>query len=543
MSTNAKTVRAEVLINSAVVPVSQVVLRHRVNELPQVTFNLQIDNRSEGSTEINLPLFTKFVGDQQEYLINRFRTFNFNDLSNQGTIDKALRADLAVRVVDGDDKVLNFSGFLSQPSFSVLQGELGLTFNGIHSMAAMQNLNLQLYTLIQLYAVRNLTIPTGTNESFNSIGTHVDAILQNIFTQFETALNVSSRNFTELAATHQINKAVYTKFVKNFLDVSKGRTIMPLVSDLLPAQLRGSVQARVDGEIERQLLGGQNFLDIVLQGFIPSFKLQMNSNWNGQTWMEVIRTHEDVGQRVVVAPIENIKFDVAASIEAPLQRVYVRCGRLELYGLLDQLSNGNDLRQMAAFPPITDAEIKGQAPELAPGVAYMVDAPEWLQDSVTTADTLSPTDNSDHTLSATLSKFRAQEQSFRNVQEQRQPILQWLAEFTYKDHYLRYTSAFVTTPLMLGVEVGKTYLVKALDGTELFTGYLVEVSHAITMGQKDGVARTNLTFSHVKISGVSHNDLSLAQYVAQSPQLATVETFTPSASSKILPDTEELGQA
>jgi len=543
MSTNAKTAKAEVLINSAIVPVSQVVLRHKINELPQVTFNLQLDNRDGGSTGIDLPTYIKFVGDQQNYLVNRFRRVNGRDLSNQSTIDRALQADLAVRVVDGDGKVLNFSGFLTQPTFNVQQGEIGLMFNGVHSMAAIQNLNLQLYSMVQLYAIRNLTLPTGANESFNSIGTHMDAIILNIFKQFEDGLNPGNRNYSELAATHQINKAIYEKFVKNFLTVSKGRTIVPLVNAIVPEKVKGSLQARVDGEIGRILLGGQNFLDVVLQGLVPDFKFQMNANWNGQAWLEVIRTQENVGDRSITAPIESISFSVASSIEAPIQRVYVRCGRLDLYGLLDMISQGTTLRQMSAYPPITEEEKAGKKPNLAPGVAYVTDAPAWLQDDVATADTISPTDNSDHSLAASLSKFRAREQSFLDTQLQREDIMQWLAEFTYKEHFLRYTSAVMSVPLMLEAEVGKTYLVNSPDGTKLFTGFLDEVSHSIVLGQKDGVAQTVLHFSHVKVAGVEFDDLSLSRYVAQSSMLADVETFTPSSSSKILPDTDQIGQA
>lgn len=537
MSTNAKTVKVEVLLNSLAVPVSQIVLTHTVNELPQVSFNTQIDNRNGGSTEINIPTFMKFCANQQSYLVNRFHTFGAN-LDNASAIDAALKADLAIKVVDGDSNVLNFSGFLSQPSFSVMQGQLNMQFNGIHSMAMLQNLSLQLYPLIQLYAVKDLTLPTGTNESFNSIGTHVDAIISNIFDQFETALNPTFRNYTELQGTHAINRAVYNKFAKNFLEISKGRTLVPLIDESLPGQVKGSAQARVDCEIERLLLSSQNFFSAILEGLIPSFKFQMNADWNGKAWLEVIRMHEDPGARLIVAPLENVRFNVAASIEAPLSRVYVRAGRLDLYAYLDQTSNSSDLRQMVAYPPISQSELDGTAPELGPGVAYVVDAPEWLQDNSTAANTLSPTDDSDLTIDSMLAKFRTQESTFRAQLKARLNILQWLAEFTYKEHFLRYTTAYVSTPLNLLVEVGKTYQVKSTDGVLLFTGYLQSVSHTINLGQEGGEAVSALVFSHIKASGVTFNDLTFQQFVAQAPQIAGVDTFPATTSAQLLPDSQ-----
>src|SRR5882672_2583879 len=119
MSIEAKVVKAEVLVNSLAFPVSHLVLTHTINELPQATFQLQIDNRG-GATDINLPMFTKLCADEQEYLVNRFSTFG-NGLTNAQAIDKALRADLSIRVIDGDGGTLNFSGFLSQPCFQVQQ--------------------------------------------------------------------------------------------------------------------------------------------------------------------------------------------------------------------------------------------------------------------------------------------------------------------------------------------------------------------------------------------------------------------------------------
>jgi len=368
----------------------------------------------------------------------------------------------------------------------------------------------------------------------------VDAIILNIFDQFETSLNPTFRNYTEIAGSHAVNRQVYDKFLKNFLEISKGRTLMPLIDELLPNQVKGSVQARVDAEIERLLLGSQNFLSAIMEGLLPSFKLQMNADWNGKAWLEVIRMHEAPGTRGITAPLENIRFDVAAGIEAPLSRVYVRAGRLDLYAYLDQTSDSSDLKQMVAFPPISKSELDGTPPKLNPGVAYVVDAPGWLQDNSTAVDTLSPVDDSDLNIDTMLAKFRIQESTFRDQLKARLNILQWLAEFTFKEHLLRYTSAYVTTPLNLLVEVGKTYQVKSIDGSLLFTGYLTRVTHTINLSQQGGDAMTTLGFSHIKASGVVIANLQEAQFVAQAVATAAVDSFPATSAAKLLPDSTQV---
>jgi len=534
MSTDTKTVDVEVLINSLSVPVSQIVFSHTINALPQVQFDLQLNNQNGGSTEINLPVFMKFCADQQNYLVNRFSTFGTGLTSEQATT-KALRADLTIKATDGDGNVLNFSGFLSQPEFKVQQGEVDFTFNGVQSMAALQNLSFQIYSLTPNFAIRNLTLLTGSNESFNSIGTHVDTIIQEIFNQFETRLDSTSLNYTSLKGTHAINRQVYDKFLKTFLEISKGRTLIPLVNSDLPEGLKGSVQARADGEIERMLLGSQNFLAAVLDGLIPEFKFQMNADWNGKAWLEVIRTHEDPGTRFITAPIENIRFNVSAAIEAPLSRVYVRIGRLDSWATIDLTADNSNLKQLVAFPPVTEEEKKGGDPKLSPGVAYVVDAPSWIQDNVTTVDVLAPTED-DMTLELSFSKFRTQASSFSQQVLARQDILKWLAEFTFKEHFLRYTTASVTTPLNLLVEVGKTYQVKSPDGTLLFTGYLTSVTHSIALEQTSGSSKTSLQFSHIKATGVRFASIAESQFVAQVPGITPVDTFPSTPSAKRLPD-------
>lgn len=536
MSVDTKTVKVEVLINSAIVPVKSIIFNHTIDQLPTVAFATQIDNRQASATQIDLPLFMSYCRTNQEYLVNRFRT----GFTNEEAVVKGFKSDLAIRAVDGDGKVLNFSGFLSAPSFEVMFGQLGLGFGGVHSMQALQNFNLNLYPMPEFYALKTITLPKGDNESSNSVGTHIDAIVKSVLQQFEDEIEPTNANFKELKETHRINKAAYNGFLQNFLSVSKRLTVMPLVDLQLPQQVANNVQARLDQEIFRILFSAPNFL-LAIQQICEDFKFQMNANWNGQAWLELIKMHEDPGTREIVAPIQNIKFNVAASIEAPVSRVYVRAGKLDLYAYApNNLSLQSNLRQMVAYPPITKAEQEGTPSKLASGVAYIVDAPSWVSDSVTTPAIVRPVDDSNLTIADTLAKFRGLEQTFVDQAIQRQNILQWLAEYTFREHLLKYATAYVSTPLNLAVEVGKTYTVKATDGTPLFTGYLAAVSHTINVEEKGAEATTAMSFSHVKVSGVNLIDLSFAQLVEKVASESVTGDFPGTPQQTILADVQQV---
>ncbi len=536
MSVDTKTVKVEVLINSAIVPVKHIVFNHTIDQLPTVAFSTQIDNRQSTATQIDLELFMNYCRTNQEYLVNRFR----GGFTNEEALVRGFKSDLAIRAVDGDGKVLNFSGFLSSPNFEVMFGQLGLGFGGVHSMQALQNFNLNLYPVPEFYALKTITLPKGDNESSNSVGTHIDAIVKSILQQFEDEIEPTNANFRELKETHRINKAAYNAFLQNFLAVSKTLTVMPLTDLNLPRQIPNNVQARLDQEIFRILFSAPNFLAAIKE-ICESFKFQMNANWNGQAWLELIKMHEDPGTRVIVAPIQNIKFNVAASVEAPISRVYVRAGTLDLYAYApNNLSLQSNLRQMVAYPPITREEQAGKPANLAAGVAYIVDAPSWVSDSVTTPAIVRPVDDSNLTIAETLSKFRNLESTFVAQALQRQNILQWIAEYTFREHMLKYATAWVSTPLNLAVEAGKTYTIKSSDGIELFTGYLHSVTHTINVEAQAAEASTSCTFSHVKVHGANLIDLSFAQLLEKAASESMTGDFPGSPQQTLLADIQQV---
>ena len=92
------------------------------------------------------------------------------------------------------------------------------------------------------------------------------------------------------------------------------------------------------------------------------------------------------------------------------------------------------------------------------------------------------------------------------------------------------SSASITTPLNLGVMMGRTYTVETLDKKPLYTGFLRGISHAIRLDAVGhGQATTALNFSHVIVTG------AVLPYINADPPATIAATPSNSAAAPIIP--------
>lgn len=71
----------------------------------------------------------------------------------------------------------------------------------------------------------------------------------------------------------------------------------------------------------------------------------------------------------------------------------------------------------------------------------------------------------------------------------------------YRDSVLKASTLGLSVPLDVTLTPGRRYLIQNDKGDTLFTGFLDRVSHTVSRNQGSGVARSDLSFSHVAYPG------------------------------------------
>lgn len=513
-------------MGNLVLPVQRVQLSHTIDQLPQAILTVALDNRHDTVTDIDLKTFIGLCRDNQTYVANKWRKGKDAETS----IAIAMAPDMKIAVTDGDGNKLLFSGVTTDPTFSVRGGSLALTYSGIQSNVVLQHLNTALYGPDAYYATAaQIALPNGT--PYGSIAARMNFLTKSLLDGFKLAANPTAfqvKNYNELLPSHQVNVHAYEAFAKVVLENSYKSTVLPLLLESTADKnyMLADPAMAVNFELLRILTGSQTFMDAV-RAMCASFKLQFNSDWGGNSWLEVIRMHEPPNGRRITVPVESITLPTSALVEAPLTKVYVRAGGNPFYATGQEAADQDVMSNMAVYPE--------QDPKLPPlaGVAYVTDAPEWVygqnisleyfQDVMFDGDKIgtvkAPTNLS---LAGATSIMQKRDTWLAQQRLNKQGLLKWLAEFTFKEHFLKYVNTSISIPLAVSVEAGKTYDVYSSDGVQLFTGYLAQVSHTVELSGEQSSAGTVLMFTHVVVAGAAFRDF---QATGMFPEAAKPESM------------------
>lgn len=506
-------------LNEQVVPVSQITLSHEIGMLPTVSIVPNLDGGSDPRRTVQLDL--ERVGRLTGLLQNRYCN-HF-----------ALRPDLRVQVLSGDES-LDFPCFSGRPALGLQSGGLNLGITGVHAMAVLNLLNPSIYPDLQYYAKSADVVPEEIKRS-NSLAERLLLILQQRMAEYAGANQFKSK------PVHALNQQALNEGVLEFLNRSFDST-----------RIIGLNNSHFDDSAVNQLMlnwlaGTPNFLG-VLGRMQPAFFLQLNASWDGSAWLETMRHLEPEGDRFIQAPVGEFQFNLAPQFEPPVVQVLVTGPGSRYYltlgnntSLMDGVAPGENadaemqqrINQIQAYAAgltpnhlandfsafnslVSIARYPAGVPANAVGRYVTVNAPDWLYG-------LDFTKGRD---SANLVPIKplAAEQDFRNADSRlisaaqhennqclinatcgrvTEGMLDWLARETFESLYLASAQARVTLPLTLAPQVGRTYRMLAADGSLLFTGFLANLNHQVTVGGngQEGQATTTLGFSHVRAPG------------------------------------------
>lgn len=561
-----KQVQVTVQIGGVQVPVNSVTLTHQINAIPYVEIMLQLDNADAqtsktgkiGAVTIDLTLFGKYNSAMQGHILNDFSLEtdlqvyvvdgDGNNILFKGYLGQPkfqLRSGQLFLSVAGAHQMAVLMAFNGQIYFNQDFYD-AVTFNdffedpnngnqGVIDKPTIDTSNLTRIAandVSQVGAVSSIVSALNSQSNIggktNSIAFRTNVILSGLLTNYpdagfqETSLNSEPLN----KVVQNLNMAALP-YVNAFLTNSFASTFVPgLTSDGFEIG-----EETLHRELFNAITSTSNFLSTV-RYLLPNFLFQLNAGWGGTDaknsfWLEHLATHADPAGRVIQIPVLDISFSMASIFEIPLIQVIVQGGGSTFYGQQGNLSTyvrnqpppttplaagdteadveGNPTLQSLARYPTSDkidTDVQGMymtipAPRWINKDNFAIESTNWNFPPFKTGDKFAVAPANQQALSDNLS----------DQENARQAALNYFAEFTFKDIYLQKAQASQSVPLNLKVQVGRTYQVNDVTGTNLFTAYLAGVTHRINISEEGAGATTHMDFTHVKAAGLVINAL------------------------------------
>ena len=520
----SRTVTAHLAIGTTTVPLSRIVLRHTIDELPTAELTLQLDNRSktgsatQGSVEMNVEKLRRLAQMFQEKILNHYR----------------LTADVRLTVAGSTQELLVFNGFLGKPEVVIREGQVDIIVTMVHAKAAVQAWTGQIYNYVELYALPSLADAYGESaspeaqaaENENSISMKMFAMVEYAMGHVKAVANLDDPLRYDMLPVHLLNQQSVS-LVKEVLKASKGTTV-----------IEGTGDAEFDaGNINHLLFdilrNSPNFW-AVMKNLGQMFLFQINADWKGNLWMEPLRTLDDPGKRVIAVPLSQLRFNAAHIYELPILQVIVVGDGPELFASAPGELGTNQGEQpsapipqagsedysgrvtadgelwtvmqcLAKYPAVVDREQAGNF--------YVLRAPVWVN-----ADAILDTqvEHLKESLKQGGSRFDLfvecqpeVKDLFLKQQKPRTKVLTHMAKQLFESLYLGSTYASITIPFDVRPCVGRTYTVQDTEGNSILVGFLRDVTHSVSLSADGGAeAVTHLMFTHIKVAGATLKQLA-----------------------------------
>ena len=524
-STAAKSVSVTAQIGQVSIPINAITLINTVDEAPQATFTTQLMNSASaqlGSAHIDLGIYAALNRSIQEFILNKF----------------TVTPNLKIVVTDGDGVSIKFEGFVGRPETDILEGGLSIRMTGIQQVAALQCLNGNIYTDQHLYSfpedigflpiqepnLVGVTSGFGANvalalDQIPSIAKRLSIILRSLASNYQANRDIANAQF-QSSPIKDLNLKALDPVLK-FLSNSEQLTSFDAIAD--PAFMQHNLYL----SLYSALVDSPDFYQAV-QVYLRMFLFQMTCDWSADTAkMEYLRVLDDPGNNAIEVPVASATFNLAHMHEVPIIQAIVQGNGSELYGVTGGML-GTTVPQPTFTPVIAEQDIHsaieeakslgdtslktiGRWPQTLPagtsGAIRVIRAPSWInQDKITPTELEDPLSLA---LASSLGAIDSLSARLGIIQDKlvasgqiRKSLCDILAEFAFKDVFLRGVMASVSCPLCLGVKVGRTYTVTDTTGKEVLVGYLKSVQHRISVIQDGAEAMTTMTFSHVRAPGV-----------------------------------------
>jgi hypothetical protein len=388
---------------------------------------------------------------------------------------------------DGNNGVLNFSGFDTGPHHEVMFG--GVT-NGktlIHKCARLLFINTSIYEGADARtAVRNKSLLSGIKSPAEAI----KKVLQELIKVFPQKL---SNDTSTTESTKNVKRKIH-------------EANLTIINDIWFPILDASTDAVLDG-----------FAAAVENCYSLRDKLAstiLNTYTNSNTdFSVVISQFESMFQMVFIPSNDGIeagKFIPNKDIVNGGTEKEVIISSLTMYPGSRKFLTTTAVAIQGAPAETRTAERKPLGPELvswpatlpANGQTLVLQAPSWIPTDIK----IPKTDTSEKKrvyLDVNIQK--ALDKAEQNQRGKSGKLIKDLLTEFAKQYYCNVTlveaSATVVTALDVTWEIGKRYIVKQSGGDALFSGFLHMMKHTVSSNTTSPQANTQLTFTHVEATG------------------------------------------
>lgn len=454
-------------------PVQSLTLEHSIDSFPRLSFETLLDNFKVtsqssvpvGAVAINIPLFAKLTAIMQKKVLEHF----------------AVTSDTFLEIIQGDD-ALAFQGFLVQPSVNFGRTTtIGLA--SIHVMSMLQAFNPSLYATSEFYG-----LPEPETEQ-DSVASRIKTLLITLRDSYTSSVVYPGDETLDPKPIEKMNELAWP-FVEEFLDASIPKTRYPGMRST------GANGYSVNQRLITLMMGSDSFLDFVM-AVCNEFQLQFNCTWGNSAWMEKITCLNDPSGRYIKSMVENVSFTMSSADRIPPVQLVLQGELNEFYG--DPSLTGPRVSGLSTNPLDGVGRIVAAFPETnsdAVGRYIIAQAPSWVG-SPAKAFAEIPTEVTGDRMQTIAAQQTDQQDQLDSKADAQLKLLQQLAKNMFIRIYLAGSRASVMTPLLLTVQVGRTYSVKSMEGDVIFQGFLASVTHRIEMQSEAASAVSVLNFTHI----------------------------------------------
>lgn len=401
--------------------------------------------------------------------------------------DDASDTSITIDSYDGRDSSLVFSGFSTQPSYTLGVGQVSLSSSVVHKAARIQ----QLITGIYDYpAEKHRAYEVYTEDSPTGI---IKQVLQDMVANFDPCEDAQAAAIRE--RIHADNARPLEIFYK-ILDASE--TSIEGLADLAKEPAVGKY---VRGVVVETLANNMTDGLHLIHAFCGLFQMVYVPGIGEEDYGKFIMK-KDILLDPEPKSAEVRSFTIAAGPKSvsPLAQVVVRGVPSSDHKDYSQDGCGelHSSPRLAAYP----------AEALGSGQRMFVGPPPYIPKFIVSSTNYVPASDNE-TLS--LAEYKNGLKTRARVMEQlRDDTLRGIVEDWAKNIFVDQTLALATASLSCTLdyswEIGRYYLVSAqgADGeVELFRGFLAGLTHNVSSKTHSPIASTTLNFTHVQVGNFS----------------------------------------
>jgi hypothetical protein len=504
---------------------SSIHLSTKCGSLPFARIMLHAGAKEGESGVRSMPDYQEIIGHCREYQERVFSDTNANVTIKveDNVLEKTLKS--------GVGNSIEFKGLLTSPEFAVNAGQMNFSAGVVHEDVLMQSFSPAPYSYTGKFAegqaaigaIGGLIDVLLAEKAQNNLAKNLAAIVEEIYTNKKWRPNELSHSgdakgkFVQrlhLSNADSIDKCLsfLNRSTNTELTVDADPNSTTIDESILNASGKWLLDPNVFVEwCVTNFLASSNFHEFIVNRVCSEFMLEFVCQLDSEgAHMEHFK-HNHLSYKEADLELQAISFNLASGYQRALGQVGIVADQGKVYGKGATTTD-------AAGKPVSSSgwhlDAYPNASELEKGKISIISAPSWLRFKATQADNIIYNINFPDT--GGRHPVKQADKQIKNINKiHSEADLRQLEIYAQKNYnYLALSNATAGVVIPLNVAWGSessypvgrrydVYTTKSENRIFLFSGFLFSVDHSIDLPADgtDGLARTNLTFTHIKSPG------------------------------------------